>query len=561
MVIEFSTVFQEVAAVLTVATVIGLVGVLLRQPLIVSFIIAGLVAGSGLIGVSKSLETIDVLAEVGIALLLFLVGLKLDLKLIKSLGKVALATGLGQIVFTTVFGWLICFALGLPWLTSLYVAVALTFSSTIIIVKLLSDKREIDSLHGRIALGFLIVQDLAVVAAMVVLSAFGLKGAHEGSLLTLLIGAPVLLVAMALFMRFVAERLVRRMGTAPELLIVFGIAWAVLIAAVADWLGFGKELGGLIAGVSLASTSMREAIASRLSGLRDFLLLFFFVALGMSLDLSTLGAQVPQAAVLSAFVLFGNPLIVVLIMGWMGYRKRTAFMAGLTVSQISEFSLIFIAMGVSLGHVGTDSVGLVTLVGLVTITLSTYLITYSSFVYRVSERFLRPFERKVAHAEDKPDEEAHDVHDVIIFGVGRYGGNIISGLKQRGLRVLGVDFDPKAVQYWRARDCNVIYGDAMDPEFATNLALGRTRMVVLAFPARGYGLTHQDPRTVMYEALREQGFKGHVVAISDNDPDAERLREQGITPVLMPFRDAAVRAVEVIVEDLGIRPPAATSLD
>lgn len=380
MIIEFSSMFQEVAAVLALATLVGLIGVLLRQPLIVSFIIAGLVAGSGLIAVDRSLETIDVLAEVGIALLLFLVGLKLDLKLIRSLGKVALATGLGQIVFTTVFGWLICFALGLDWLTGLYVSVSLTFSSTIIVVKLLSDKREIDSLHGRIALGFLIVQDLAVVAAMVILSAFGMGGAHEGSLMTLLIGAPVMLVAVALFMRFVAERMVRRMASAQELLIVFGIAWAVLIAAVADWLGFGKELGGLIAGVSLASTSMREAIASRLSGLRDFLLLFFFVALGMGLDLSTLGAQVPLSLVLSAFVLFGNPLIVVIIMGWLGYRKRTGFMAGLTVSQISEFSLIFIAMGVSLGHVGIESVGLVTLVGLITITLSTYLITYSSFV-------------------------------------------------------------------------------------------------------------------------------------------------------------------------------------
>jgi Kef-type K+ transport system membrane component KefB len=151
---------------------------------------------------------------------------------------------------------------------------------------------------------------------------------------------------------------------------------------------------------------------------------------------------------LSAFVLIGNPLIVVAIMGWMGYRKRTGFMAGLTVSQISEFSLIFIAMGVSLGHVGADSVGLVTLVGLVTITLSTYLITYSNFVYRISEPLLKPFERKLAHAESDPDEPApEDRHDVIIFGIGRYGGNIIRGLTQRKLRVLGVDFDPRAVHH------------------------------------------------------------------------------------------------------------------
>jgi Kef-type K+ transport system membrane component KefB len=545
--------FQEVAAVLAVATVIGFVGLMLRQPLIVSFIIAGLVAGSGLLGVRHSLEMIDVLAEVGIALLLFLVGLKLDLNLIKSLGRVALATGLGQIIFTTVFGWLICFALGLDWRTGLYVAVALTFSSTIIIVKLLSDKREIDSLHGRIAIGFLIVQDLAVVAAMVALSAIGVGGeAAEGSLITLLIGAPLLIVGVALFMRFVAEWLVTRMGKAPELLITFGITWAVLIAALGDWIGFGKELGGLVAGVSLASTSMREAIASRLSGLRDFLLLFFFVALGMSLDLSTLGAQVTPAILLSLFVLIGNPLIVLAIMGAMGYRKRTGFMAGLTVSQISEFSLIFIAMGVTLGHLEQEAVGLVTLVGLVTITLSTYLITYSERVYRLSEPLLGIFERKIQHAEEEEQEDVEGQRfKVIVFGVGRYGGNIIRGLKDHGVSVLGVDFDPQAVRHWRERDCHVIYGDAMDPEFVATLPINKARIVVLAFPARAYGLTHQDPRLVMYHALHEQGYTGHVVAVSDRVEDVKRLEAAGIKPVLMPFRDAAVRAVEMIQEELA----------
>jgi Kef-type K+ transport system membrane component KefB len=550
---ELPGVFAEVAAVLTLATVVGLVGLVLRQPLIVAFIVAGLVAGSGVINVESSVELIDVLAEVGIALLLFLVGLKLDFNLVRNLGRVALATGLGQIIFTTIFGWLIAVALGLEWLTALYVAIALTFSSTIIIVKLLSDKREVDSLHGRIAIGFLIVQDLGVVAAMVVLSAIGLGGEHGGELMTLLIGAPILIGVVALFMVYVAEPLMRRIGRSPELLITFGIAWAVLLAALGDWMGFGKELGGLIAGVSLASTSMREAIASRLAGLRDFLLLFFFVNLGMQLDLSTLGAQVPAATVLSVFVLVGNPLIVLAIMGYMGYRKRTGLLAGLTVSQISEFSLIFIAMGVTLGHVPDSAVGLVTLVGLVTITMSTYLITYSNKVYDLCEPFIRMFERKVAHAEESKedqDELADKPYEVIVFGVGRYGGNIIKGLRDAGHRVLGVDFDPAAVKHWRDSGCDVIYGDAMDPEFVHTLPLAKARIVVMAFPARAYGVTHQDPRYVMQQALKDEGFSGHVVAVSDCEDEADNLKAHGITPVLMPFRDAAVRAVEVLEADL-----------
>jgi len=238
--------------------------------------------------------------------------------------------------------------MGIDWLTALYVAVALTFSSTIIIVKLLSDKQEIDALHGKIALGFLIVQDIFVVLAMVVVSAIGLGGGEGeggGSLVFLMLGALGMLAFVYVFIRYLANPLLHLVARSSELLVIFAVGWAAGFAAVADWIGLGKELGGLLAGVSLASTPMRDAIGSRLASLRDFLLLFFFLSLGAGLDLSTLGAQMGPAVVLSLFVLIGNPLIVLAIMGYMGYRKRTGFLAGLTVAQISEFSLIFMARG------------------------------------------------------------------------------------------------------------------------------------------------------------------------------------------------------------------------
>ena len=172
--------FMEIAALLVLAAAIGFVGILLRQPLIVSFIAVGLIAGPSVLDIVHSEDKIGLLSELGIAVLLFLVGIKLDVKLIRSLGPVSLLTGLGQVAFTSVFGYAIGLALGLGPVTSLYVAVALTFSSTIIIVKLLSDKREIDSLHGQIALGFLIVQDVVVVLAMIVLSAIGIGAGATG---------------------------------------------------------------------------------------------------------------------------------------------------------------------------------------------------------------------------------------------------------------------------------------------------------------------------------------------------------------------------------------------
>ncbi|MGC8201450.1 cation:proton antiporter [Aliiroseovarius sp. PTFE2010] len=324
---------------------IGLVGLLLRQPLIVSFIAVGLIAGPSALDVVHSDEQIDLLSELGIAVLLFLVGIKLDVKLIRSLGAVSLLTGLGQVAFTSIFGYLIGRVLGLGNTTSLYVAVALTFSSTIIIVKLLSDKREIDSLHGQIALGFLIVQDLVVVLAMIVLSAIGIGAAgagsaHGGGSVPIALSSGVAMVAVVVFfVRYVANPLTERLARAPELLVIFAISMASMFAAFGDIVGLGKEVGGLLAGVALASTPYRETIAARLAPLRDFLLLFFFISLGSALDLSLLGTHVTGAIVFSLFVLIGNPLIVLAIMGAMGYRKRTGFLAGLTVAQISEFGV------------------------------------------------------------------------------------------------------------------------------------------------------------------------------------------------------------------------------
>ncbi|MFC7705855.1 cation:proton antiporter [Plastorhodobacter daqingensis] len=541
--------FAEVALLLAMAAVVGLFGTFLRQPLIVSFIAVGLIAGPSALDVVHSDEQIHLLSELGIAVLLFLVGIKLDVKLIRSLGAVSVLTGLGQVAFTAFFGYLIGLGLGLGHVTSLYVAVALTFSSTIIIVKLLSDKREIDALHGQIALGFLIVQDLVVVLAMIVLSAIGIGAGGEGggSVLWVLGSGLALVAAVVLFVRFAANPLTEKLARAPELLVIFAIALAAIFAAVGDRVGLGKEVGGLLAGVALASTPYRESIAARLAPLRDFLLLFFFIALGATLDLSLLGAHVTGAVIFSLFVLIGNPLIVLAIMGALGYRKRTSFLAGLTVAQISEFSLIFVAMGVALGHVRDDALGLVTMVGLVTIAASTYMITWSHQLYAVFEPLLGVFERRGTPREPtgttaEPDRRV----EVIIFGLGRFGTAIGMRLKKRGIRVLGVDFNPLAVRRWRALGLEAHFGDATDPEFVAELPLMGTGWIVSTVPVHLTGLSHEDSRTTLMQLVRGAGFAGRLAAASHSASETEVLIAAGADLVFEPFQDAADRAVEML---------------
>jgi Kef-type K+ transport system membrane component KefB len=533
------------------AAVIGLLGLVLRQPLIVSFIAVGLLAGPSVMDLVRSNEQIDLLSELGIAVLLFLVGIKLDVKLIRSLGVVSLMTGLGQVAFTSLFGYLIGLALGLDHVTSLYVAVALTFSSTIIIVKLLSDKREIDSLHGQIALGFLIVQDLVVVLAMIVLSAVGIGTGDNQSgaagIFTALGSGAAMVGLVVLFVRYVATPLTDRLARAPELLVIFAIAQAAMFAALADAMGLGKEVGGLLAGVSLASTPYRETIAARLAPLRDFLLLFFFIALGSALDLSLLGAHVAGAVVFSVFILVGNPLIVLAIMGAMGYRKRTGFLAGLTVAQISEFSLIFVAMGVSLGHVGEEALGLVTLVGLVTIAASTYMITYSHRLYTVFGPLLGVFERRGTPREPGSlAANSRDSFGVVIFGLGRFGTAIGLRLNNRGIRVLGVDFNPLAVRRWRELGLAAEFGDATDPAFIAELPLAGAEWLVSTVPLHPTGLSHEDTRTTLIQLSRAAGFSGRIVVTSHSATDTEGLLGVGADLVLEPFQDAADRAVAIL---------------
>ena len=548
-------IFYEIAALLVLAAAVGFAGLMLRQPLIVSFIAVGIIAGPSALDIVRSDEQIDLLAELGIAVLLFLVGLKLDFKLIRTLGPVALMTGLGQVAFTTVFGFLLGLALGLDTVTSLYVAIALTFSSTIIIVKLLSDKREIDSLHGRIALGFLIVQDIVVVIAMIVLSAVGIGAAGDAAVTDVLVVLGYglgMLGLVAVFIRYIADPLVERLSRAPELLVSFAIGWAALLAAAGHYLGFGKELGGLLAGVSFASTAYREAIAARLASLRDFLLLFFFIALGSALDLSILGASIGAAVVLSLFVLIGNPLIVLAIMGAMGYRKRIGFLAGLTVAQISEFSLIFMAMGVAIGHVAEDALGLVTLVGLITIAASTYMITYSHQLYDRLEPFLGVFERRKPTRDRAETSATRGEHDIILFGMGRYGTGIARELTNAGRRVLGVDFSPVAVRQARAEGYDVLFGDATDPEFLAHLPLADAEWVVSAVPEHDTGLTHDDPRRSLIRAMRDLGFTGRIAVSAHHEATAQILRAANADLVLMPYADAAAQAATMIQSNASV---------
>ena len=541
--------FGEFSLLLIISAFAGAIALILRQPVLIAYIVVGIVVGPAVLGIVHAHEQIDLLAQIGVSVLLFVVGLKLDLKHVRHIGPVALATGLGQLAFTIVFGFVLILLLGKSPIEAIYVAVALTFSSTIIVVKLLSDKRELDTLHGRIAVGFLIVQDLAVVIAMMVMSTLR---TDDTGLLALLasIAWRVALAGTVLFvlMRYVLPRLVASMAKSMELLLIFAIAWGMALAALGEWAGFSKEAGAFLAGFSLASTQFRDEINARLTSVRDFLLLFFFIDLGSKLDFSTLGDELWPAVVLSLFVLIGNPLIVLAIMGFMGYKRRTGFMAGLTVAQISEFSIVFVAMGITLGHVGIEALSLTTLVGIVTIALSTYMILYSQPLYEKLNPLLKIFERKVpfrelesAHLQTQSSEI-----DVMIFGLGRYGARLARGLQESGLEVLGVDFDPEVIREMEKQKIAMRFGDGIEAAFMESLPLKQTRWVVSTLP-------DLSSNRGLLLALREHHFTGEIAMVARHSEEGIALKALGVPTVLYPMNSAVDHAVETLVDIIEIQ--------
>jgi Kef-type K+ transport system membrane component KefB len=536
--------FVQIAAVLLVSALLGAVAARLRQPLVLAFLAVGVLVGPEALGVIEPGGTLGVLAELGIALLLFTVGLKLDLHVIRALGPVAVLAGVVQVAVTAALGFLLAAALGVSGAGAFYVGIGLAFSSTVVIVKLLSDKREINELHGRLAVGILIVQDLLVVVVLIVLGAFG--GEEDGNLvrelLLVAVQGAALLGGLALLARFVLTPVMHQVARVPELLVLFSIAFAVSLAALGDLLDVGTAVGAFLGGVALATTPYRETIAGRLVALRDFLLLFFFIELGLGIELDAAAGELPRAFALAAFALLVKPLLVILILGPLGYRRRVSFEAGITLGQISEFSLILAATAVSLGQIEDETLALITVVAVITFAASSYLIPNAEWLYLRLEPWLGIFERTPGRFAQRFEEEPGQPRpEVIVLGLGRYGGVVAERLHRAGVPLLGVDYDPLALGDAEQLGIPVLYGDVEDPELPHGLPLDGIRWIVSS-------VRRADANLALVHALGHHAFQGKLAVAADTDRDRARLLAAGVDQVLVPYTEAADHVVRLVAE-------------
>ncbi|MEM4625413.1 MAG: cation:proton antiporter, partial [Candidatus Pacearchaeota archaeon] len=363
------TIFLQISIAMLIVLVVSFIMRLLKQPLIIGYIVAGIIIGPFLFNLLPDTETLEIFSQLGIAFLLFIVGIHLNPKTIREVGKISLITGIGQVIFTSIIGYFICIALGFSVLTSIYISIAITFSSTIIIMKLLSDKEALDKLYGKISIGFLLVQDLIAIIILIIISSMSnAKGFEIGSLiLTIFLKGGIAIIILFPLSYFLLPKLNSFFAKSQEFLFVFAISWGLGISAYFLYAGLSIEVGALIAGILLSMSPYSYEISSRLKPLREFFIISFFILLGAQMVFGSIKNHWITILILSIFILIGNPLIVMILMGIFRYSKNTGFMAGLTVAQISEFSLILIALGVKVGHLTKDILSLVTVVGLITI--------------------------------------------------------------------------------------------------------------------------------------------------------------------------------------------------
>jgi len=466
--------------VITAAT-FAFVGKLIRMPTIVGYILAGIVLGPvlHLVELDHSLELIS---ELGIALLLFLVGLELSFAKVKDLGRVALILGGIQVLLTAIGGMLVAHFMGFAPMEAIFLGGTVTFSSTVVVIKLLDQKGVMNRLYARISIALFLAQDIVVIAALTVLTGFG--GSEPLAPIELLInfskafgGMAVLLILALTAARYLLPKPFAWAARSPDTVFIWALCWCFLVVILAHQFHLSVEIGAFLAGIAIAQLPIHEDLHRRLHPLMTFFIAVFLVTLGIKMELSSFAAIWPAALGLSAFVLLIKPIIVFSILARMRFSEYTAFQTAIATGQVSEFAFILLALGATTGLIGANIVALGGLVGITTIALSSYLIIHSEALYAA---IARTGLLKLLRAKQEPDSEIlrHRENHIIVVGMNALGREIVKQLTVRNERVLAIDTDPKKLE--GLGDADILIGNVEYQSVVEEVGLREARLVVSA---------------------------------------------------------------------------------
>lgn len=515
--------YIQLSLVIALGAGVALFMRLIKQPLIIGHIITGILAGPAVFNLIDDSHGFTFLSTFGVALLLFIVGLELSLKIISRLSKVVFITTFVQMSAIALAGAATARLLDFGRLESAIIGLCLAMSSTIIIVTLLQQKKELMRLFAQIAVGVLILQDLVATAGKITLSA---RSAGNTPLeVGLLLGRGALFVlALYLVSKFVLPRIAKFLESSKELLLILSIGWALGISVLFARIGFSFEVGALLAGMSMAGLSFSHEVASRLRPMRDFFIIVFLITLGTSLVPSEVKGVLGAALLFSLLVFLAKPLVVLATLGAQGYTKRASFKAAIAMSQISEFSLVFVVAAVHHNYAGESVQSVVGLTALITFAGSAYLIKYDDALFSLLEKHLRFFERKVTRLEQK---NAMQSYTIVLFGYRKGGAEFIRTFRNMNKRFVVVDYDPEAIDLIEKQHVNFLYGDATDAELIEELQLDKSKFVVS---------TISDFATNEFLAhwLKEHNPGAIFIGSAETAYQAAHLYSEGAAYVMMP---------------------------
>jgi len=482
--VEFEL-LRSLGVMLLAALGVVLVARAVRVPNIVAYIVAGLLLGP-VLGVLEVSHTIELISEFGIILLLFLVGLELSLDKIKEVGTTAFVAGGVQMAGTALGGGLLAGLFGYGGVESAAVAVAVMFSSTVVVVKLLEKAGDLDATYGQIAVGVLLVQDLVVV--MVLTFVAGLGGSGELILADVAWGLGQAFVGMALLgtvivaaARYVLPAAIQWISRMTDGLFIWSLFWCFLVVLGAEALHLSPELGAFLAGIALAQLPQCHELRHRVHPLVNFFVIVFFVSLGLQMELGAALDAWPFALALAVFVMIVKPLLFFGVLPQLGHGEETSFRTGLSLAQISEFSLIFGALALSTGLIDEALLSVITLVGLVTFALSSFLLLYSDRLYAAVKPY-RPL-AWVGAEQEVPEPTADSLQDhVVVVGMNTLGRCLVDRLTEAGETVVAVDTDPQKLAPLEVR---TVHGNAIHDAVREEMHLDTAKLLVSALSIEG----------------------------------------------------------------------------
>lgn len=524
--------FLQLAVILGLSAILGFIIKSLRLPLLVAYLVAGLLLSVFQIFDVSTAQALSFLPEIGIAFVLFFVGMELDIKEIKNLGKPILVGGLGQIIISTTAGFLLASVLGFGVTESFYLGAGLAFSSTIVVVKLLLEKKDLGSLYGKLSLGILLLEDLVAVLLLMIMtvssSYLNLGLQNNLPLITLIIKGIFLIILAFVLARYVLEKVFSAVAKSAELLFLSAVAWCFIFVAVSLLLGFSVVIGAFLAGVALANSPFHYEIQGKVKPLRDFFVTLFFVYLGSQVVFQQLATVLPLILIFTLYAIIIKPIIFLLILGIFGFRKHTIFQTALNLSQISEFSLVVLMVGLQLGVVSEAALTAIALTGVVSIIISSTMITYSRQIYHKLLPFIGFFEHgDFIHQSERKKREAELEEHVILVGAHRIGGEIIKFLKRERVPFLVLDFNPAIVQKLAEERVHALYGDVGDPEILEFLNLEKCKLIIST-------ADNIEDNLILLAEVKRRKARAVLLLRATSVTEAQELYKAGADYVMLP---------------------------